>query len=69
MTSNDDERITLAKALDINYVYVGHQEQAKYPGIAARMDADILHFKSVYRYGQVSLYQVGGASQMTGPHE
>lgn len=61
MTSSDDERITLAKALDINYVYVGPQEQAKYPGITARMDADILHFKSVYSHDQVSIYQVGGA--------
>jgi hypothetical protein len=63
MTSSDDERITLAKALDINYLYVGPQEQAKYPGITARMDADILHFKSVYRYGQVSIYQVGEPSK------
>ena len=63
MTSSDDERITLAKALDINYMYVGPQEQAKYPGITARMDADILHFKSVYRYGQVSIYQVGEPSK------
>jgi hypothetical protein len=63
MTSSDDERITLARALDINYVYVGPQEQAKYPGITARMDADILHFKSVYRYGQVSIYQVGEPSK------
>jgi hypothetical protein len=62
MTSSDDERITLARALDINYVYVGPQEQAKYPGITARMDADILHFKSVYRCGQVSIYQVGEPS-------
>jgi hypothetical protein len=63
MTSSDDERITLAKALDINYVYAGPQEQAKYPGITARMDADVLHFKSVYRYGQVSIYQVGEPSR------
>jgi hypothetical protein len=63
MTSSDDERITLAKALDINYMYVGPQEQAKYPGITARMDADILHFKSVYRYGEVSIYQVGEPSK------
>jgi uncharacterized membrane protein len=58
MTSSDDERTTLAKALDINYLYVGPLEQAKFPGITARMDADFLHFKSVYRYGQVSIYQV-----------
>jgi hypothetical protein len=63
MTSSDDERIRLAKALDINYVYVGPQEQAKYPGITARMDADIPHFRSVYRYGQVSIYQVGEPSK------
>lgn len=68
-TSNDDERITLAKALEINYLYVGPQEQAKFPGITARMDADILHFKPVYKYGQVSIYQVGESSQMTSPHE
>jgi uncharacterized membrane protein len=63
MTPSDDERIRLAKALDIDYVYVGSQEQTKYPGITARMDADILHFKSVYRYGQVSIYQVGEPSK------
>jgi hypothetical protein len=59
VTSNDEERITLAKVLDINYLYVGSQEQAKFPGVTARMDADILHFKPVYKYGQVSIYQVG----------
>jgi len=68
LTSSDDERITLAKALDINYLYVGPQEQAKFPGITARMDADALHFKPVYRYGQVSIYQTG-EPKMTGPHE
>jgi hypothetical protein len=69
MTSSNDERITLAKALDINYLYVGPQEQAKFPGISARMDEDVLHFKPVYRSGQVSIYQVGAASQSTGEHE
>jgi hypothetical protein len=63
MTSSDDERITLAKTLDINYLYVGPQEQAKFPGIAARIDADILHFKPIYRYDQVTIYQVVGGSQ------
>lgn len=69
MTSSNDERITLAKALDINYLYVGPKEQAKFPGITARMDEDVLHFKPVYRSGQVSIYQVGAASQSTGEHE
>lgn len=69
MTSSDDERITLAKALDINYVYVGAQEQTQFPGIGARMDADIVHFKPIYRYGQVSIYQVAGASQLAVRHE
>ena len=68
-TSNDDERITLAKALEINYLYVGPQEQAKFPGIAARLDADIRRFKAVYKSGQVSIYQVGETSPITGPHE
>jgi hypothetical protein len=68
-TLSDDERITLAKALDINYLYVGPQEQAQFPGITGRMDADILHFKPVYKYGGVSIYQAAGGSQMTGQHE
>jgi hypothetical protein len=69
MTSSDDERLTLAKALDINYLYAGPQEEAQFPGISVRLDADILHFKPVYRYGQVSIYQVVGGSPMTGSHE
>src|ERR1700722_13426860 len=69
MTSSNDERITLAKALDINYLYVGPKEQAKFPGITARMDEDVLHFKPVYSACQVSIYQVGAASQSTGEHE
>jgi len=68
-TSSDDERIRLAKSLYINYVYVGPQEQAKFPGVTARMDADALHFKPVYRLAQVSIYQVMDGSQMTGQHE
>jgi len=59
VTSSDDERIALAKALGINYLYVGPHEEAQFPGITARMDADMLHFKPVYRYGQVAIYQVG----------
>ena len=68
-TSSDGERITLAKALDINYLYVGPQEKAKFPGIAARVDADTLHFKPVYRYDQVFIYQVLGGSKMATQNE
>jgi hypothetical protein len=69
MTSSDDERIRLARGLDINYVYVGPQEQAKFPGITARFDADIAHFKSVYKNDEVSIYQVGGDLPMAGLHD
>jgi hypothetical protein len=68
-TSSDDERMALAKALDINYVYVGPQEEQRYPGIAQRMDADILHFKPVYRYDQVSIYQTLYGSQPATAHD
>jgi hypothetical protein len=68
-TSGDDERITLAKALDINYLYVGSQERARFPGITARMDADIRDFRPVYQYGEVSIYQVLVSPQTAGQHE
>ena len=68
-TSSDDERITLATGLDINYLYVGPQEQAKFPGIAARMDADTQHFKPVYRYDQVFIYQVLGGAETASQNE
>jgi hypothetical protein len=64
MTSSDDERITLAKALNINYLYVGAQERARFPEITGRMDADVRDFKPVYKVGEVSIYQVLGSHQM-----
>jgi hypothetical protein len=67
-TSSDDERIRLAKVLDINYVYVGAQERTEFPGIGARLDADIAHFKPAYQHGEVSIYQIVG-SQMAVPRE
>jgi hypothetical protein len=68
-TSSDDERMSLAKGLDINYLYVGPREEAKFPGISQRIQADILHFKPVYGYDQVSIYQVEDSSHMAAPHE
>ena len=69
MTSSDDERITLAKALGINYLYVGSQERARFPEITARMDSDIRDFKPVYKYGDVSIYQVLAGFHTGGQHE
>jgi hypothetical protein len=69
MTSIDDERITLAKALDIDYLYVGLQERARFPEITARMDADIRDFKPVYKHGEVSIYQVLAGPQAAGQRE
>lgn len=69
MTSIDDERIRLAKALNIDYVYVGHQEEAQFPGVSERMNADIRDFRPVYMDGQVSIYRVVGGSHGTGQHE
>jgi hypothetical protein len=47
-----------ARALGIEYLFVGPVEQAAYPGLAPALDTIPLKFRPVYRNGSVVIYQV-----------
>jgi len=56
-TTSDDERASLARALQIGYIFIGPRERQRFPGVDLRFAADKLHFEEAYSSTSVKIYR------------
>lgn len=58
-SADTEERANLVRTLHIDYILIGPREEARFPGVGARLAADSVHFKLVYSSGTVKVYRTG----------
>jgi uncharacterized membrane protein len=57
---------SFAAALDLQYLFIGPAERAKYPQLEQRLDTVPQWFKPAFRNGSVTIYRVATSAKAEG---